>query len=80
MPSDDKRYALNLNSIFLLIGLIAFIFTAGVNYGALMAIQDDVKNFESQFARKDVLNARLDAIDSSLKEIKEDIKLIRDSE
>ncbi len=70
---NDKKYSLNLNSIFLLIGILAFIFGAGVNYGALMGLKEDVSNFQQDYARKDVINVQLSNIENQLKEIKEAI-------
>ena len=73
-----KQFTMNLNSIFLLIGLIAFIFTAGVNYGALTSLKDDIKDIKVDYARKDVLEIRLSSIDQTLIDIKADVKVIRE--
>ena len=70
MLNDEKgKLSLNLNSIFLLIGLIAFIFTAGANYGALVSLKGDVKDMKIDYARKDVLDVRLAAIEKELRQI-----------
>ena len=69
MPDENKKYQFNLNSIFILIGLIAFIFTAGINYGGVNSLQDDIKDIKVDYARKDVLDIRLLNIENELKEI-----------
>ena len=75
MLNDEKgKLSLNLNSIFLLIGLIAFIFTAGANYGALVSLKGDVKDMKIDYARKDVLDVRLAAIEKELRQINETLK------
>ena len=70
MPDNEKgKLSLNLNSIFILIMLIAFIFTAGANYGALVSLKGDVKDMKIDYARKDVLDVRLAAIEKELRQI-----------
>ena len=70
MLNDEKgKLSLNLNSIFILIMLIAFIFTAGANYGALVSLKGDVKDMKIDYARKDVLDVRLAAIEKELRQI-----------
>ena len=75
MPNNEKgKLSLNLNSIFILIMLIAFIFTAGANYGALVSLKGDVKDMKIDYARKDVLDVRLAAIEKELRQINETLK------
>ena len=75
MPDNEKgKLSLNLNSIFILIMLIAFIFTAGANYGALVSLKGDVKDMKVDYARKDVLDVRLAAIEKELRQINETLK------
>ena len=75
MPDNEKgKLSLNLNSIFILIMLIAFIFTAGANYGALVSLKGDVKDMKIDYARKDVLDVRLAAIEKELRQINETLK------
>ena len=75
MPNNEKgKLSLNLNSIFILIMLIAFIFTAGANYGALVSRKGDVKDMKIDYARKDVLDVRLAAIEKELRQINETLK------
>ena len=75
MPNNEKgKLSLNLNSIFILIMLIAFIFTAGANYGALVSLKGDVKDMKIDYARKDVLDVRLAAIEKELKQINETLR------
>ena len=70
MPDNEKgKLSLNLNSVFILIMLIAFIFTAGANYGALVSLKGDVKDMKIDYARKDVLDVRLAAIEKELRQI-----------
>ena len=78
MPDENKKYQFNLNSIFLLIGLIAFIFTAGINYGGVNSLQDDIKDIKVDYARKDVLDIRLLNIENELKKINETLKVKHD--
>ena len=75
MPDENKKYSFNLNSIFILIGLIAFIFTAGVNYGALSSLKAEFENSKVDYARKDVLDIRLLNIENELKKINETLKV-----
>ena len=75
MPDENKKYQFNLNSIFILIGLIAFIFTAGINYGGVNSLQDDIKDIKVDYARKDVLDIRLLNIENELKKINETLKV-----
>ena len=75
MPDNEKgKLSLNLNSVFILIMLIAFIFTAGANYGALVSLKGDVKDMKIDYARKDVLDVRLAAIEKELRQINETLK------
>ena len=75
MPNNEKgKLSLNLNSVFILIMLIAFIFTAGANYGALVSLKGDVKDMKVDYARKDVLDVRLAAIEKELRQINETLK------
>ena len=77
MEEPTKRqFTMNLNSIFLLIGLIAFIFTAGVNYGALTSLKDDIKDIKVDYARKDVIGIRLSSIYLTFIYLKADVKAI----
>ena len=69
LNNEKGKLSLNLNSIFILIMLIAFIFTAGANYGALVSLKGDVKDMKIDYARKDVLDVRLAAIEKELRQI-----------
>ena len=71
MPDENKKYSFNFNSIFVLIGLIAFIFTAGINYGGVSSLKDDIDDIKSDYARKDILDIGLLNIENIL-----DIRLL----
>ena len=74
LNNEKGKLSLNLNSVFILIMLIAFIFTAGANYGALVSLKGDVKDMKIDYARKDVLDVRLAAIEKELRQINETLK------
>lgn len=63
-----------MNSVFLLIGIISVIFTAGINYGGISSYKEEVEEIKKDYARKDVLDVRLRNIEESLIEIKESLK------
>ena len=63
-----------MNSVFLLIGIISVIFTAGINYGGISVYKEEVEEIKKDYARKDVLDVRLRNIEESLIEIKESLK------
>ncbi|MCH7886631.1 MAG: hypothetical protein IIA58_01545 [Candidatus Marinimicrobia bacterium] len=74
MNNSELRGGFNLNSVFLLIGIISVIFTAGINYGGISGYKEEVENIKKDYARKDVLDVRLKNIEESLIEIKEALK------
>ena len=74
MNNSELRGGFNLNSVFLLIGIISVIFTAGINYGGVSVYKEEVEEIKKDYARKDVLNVRLKNIEESLIEIKEALK------
>ena len=74
MNNSELRGGFNLNSVFLLIGIISVIFTAGINYGGIAGYKEEVAEIKKDYARKDVLNIRLKNIEESLIEIKEALK------
>ena len=74
MSNPELRGGFNLNSIFLLIGIISVIFTAGINYGGISGYKEEVEEIKKDYARKDVLDVRLRNIEESLIEIKESLK------
>ena len=74
IDNEKGKRSLNLNYVFILIMLIAFIFTAGANYGALVSLKGDVKDMKVDYARKDVLDVRLAAIEKELRQINETLK------
>ena len=74
MNKSEQRGGFNLNSVFLLIGLISVIFTAGMNYGGISGYKEEVEEIKKDYARKDVLDVRLKNIEESLIEIKEALK------
>lgn len=74
MNKSEQRGGFNLNSVFLLIGLISVIFTAGINYGGISGYKEEVEEIKKDYARKDVLDVRLKNIEESLIEIKEALK------
>lgn len=74
MNKSELRGGFNLNSVFLLIGIISVIFTAGINYGSISGYKEEVEEIKKDYARKDVLDVRLKNIEESLIEIKEALK------
>ena len=74
MNKSEQRGGFNLNSVFLLIGLISVIFTAGINYGGIAGYKEEVEQIKKDYARKDVLDVRLKNIEEALIEIKEALK------
>ena len=74
MSNTELRGGFNLNSVFLLIGIISVIFTAGINYGGISVYKEEVEEIKKDYARKDVLDVRLRNIEESLIEIKESLK------
>ena len=70
MANGDFRSGFNLNTLFLLFAIIAFIFTAGINYGGVAGYQKELDEFKTDYARKDVLDVRLLNIEKALNEIK----------
>ena len=74
MNNPEIRSGFNLNSVFLLIGIISVIFTAGINYGGISEYKEEVEEIKKDYARKDVLDVRLRNIEESLIEIKESLK------
>ena len=74
MHNPELRGGFNLNSVFLLIGIISVIFTAGINYGGISRYNEEVEEIKKDYARKDVLDVRLKNIEESLIEIKEALK------
>ena len=74
MNKSEQRGGFNLNSVFLLIGIISVIFTAGINYGGISGYKEEVEEIKKDYARKDVLDVRLKNIEESLIEIKEALK------
>ena len=74
MNNTEFRSGFNLNSVFLLIAIISFIFTAGINYGGISEYKEEVEEIKKDYARKDVLAVRLGNIEKSLIEIKEALK------
>ena len=74
MNNTELRGGFNLNSVFLLIGIISVIFTAGINYGGISVYKEEVEEIKKDYARKDVLDVRLRNIEESLIEIKESLK------
>ena len=74
MNNTELKSGFNLNSVFLLIGIISVIFTAGINYGGISGYKEEVEEIKKDYARKDVLDIRLRNIEESLIEIKESLK------
>ena len=74
MGNGEFRNGFNLNTIFLLIAIISFIFTAGINYGGVSGYKEEVEEIKHDYARKDVLDVRLANIERSLNEIKESLR------
>ena len=74
MSNTEIRGGFNLNSVFLLIGIISVIFTAGINYGGISGYKEEVEEIKRDYARKDVIDVRLRNIEESLIEIKESLK------
>ena len=74
MNNTDIKNGINLNTIFLLIAIISFVFTAGVNYGGVAGYKEEVEEIKRDYARRDVLDVRLSNIERSLIEIKESLR------
>jgi len=53
MNNPELRGGFNLNSVFLLIGIISVIFTAGINYGGVSGYKEEVEEIKKDYARKD---------------------------
>lgn len=77
MVNGDLKSGFNLNTLFLLIAIIAFIFTAGINYGGVAGYQKELDDFKTEYARKDVLDVRLMNIERALNEIKLSLKNLK---
>ena len=74
MGNGDLKSGINLNTIFLLIAIISFVFTAGINYGGVSGYKEEVEEIKRDYARRDVLDVRLSNIERSLIEIKESLR------
>ena len=74
MNNTDIKNGINLNTIFLLIAIISFAFTAGINYGGVSGYKEEVEEIKRDYARRDVLDVRLSNIERSLIEIKESLR------
>ena len=74
MNNTDIKNGINLNTIFLLIAIISFVFTAGINYGGVSGYKEEVEEIKRDYARRDVLDVRLSNIERSLIEIKESLR------
>ncbi len=74
MGNGDLRSGINLNTIFLLIAIVSFVFTAGINYGGVSGYKEEVEEIKRDYARRDVLDVRLSNIERSLIEIKESLR------
>ena len=74
MSNGDLKSGINLNTIFLLIAIISFVFTAGINYGGVSGYKEEVEEIKRDYARRDVLDVRLSNIERSLIEIKESLR------
>ena len=73
--------------IFIMLAIVAMVFGAGKSYGILSTLEvkigdleNKIETFKEDYARKDVLETRLESIDHVLTEIKEDIRAIRNDE
>ena len=82
-----KQFTMNLNTIFIMLAIVAMVFGAGKSYGILSTLEvkigdleNKIETFKEDYARKDVLETRLESIDHVLVEIKEDIRAIRNDE
>ena len=80
-----KQFTINLNTVFIMLAIIAMIFGAGKSYGILTTLETKIDSLEGKlqifkidYARKDVLETRLASIDLTLIDIKADIKAIRE--
>ena len=85
--SVKKQFTMNLNTIFIMLAIVAMVFGAGKSYGILSTLEvkigdleNKIETFKEDYARKDVLEKRLESIDHVLVEIKEDIRAIRNDE
>ena len=78
MVNSDFRSGFNLNTLFLLIAIIAFIFTAGINYGGIAGYKEELEEFKHEYARKDVIDVRLYNIEKALNEIKISLRELKD--
>ena len=85
--SVKKQFTMNLNTIFIMLAIVAMVFGAGKSYGILSTLEvkigdleNKIETFKEDYARKDVLETRLESIDHVLTEIKEDIRAIRNDE
>lgn len=85
--SVKKQFTMNLNTIFIMLAIVAMVFGAGKSYGILSTLEvkigdleNKIETFKEDYARKDVLETRLESIDHVLVEIKEDIRAIRNDE
>ena len=74
MGNGDLKSGINLNTIFLLIAIISFVFTAGINYGGVSGYKEEVEEIKRDYARRDVLDVRLSNIERTLNEIKESLR------
>ena len=77
MDSRDFKNGFNLNTLFLLIAIIAFIFTAGIKYGGVSGYKEELEEFKNEYARKDVIDVRLWNIEKVLNEIKVSLKELK---
>lgn len=77
MANGDFKSGFNLNTLFLMIAIIAFIFTAGINYGGVAGYKEKLEEFKDEYARKDVIDVRLQNIEKALNEIKISLKELK---
>ena len=74
MSNGDLKSGFNLNTIFLLIAIVSFVFTAGINYGGVSGYKEEVEEIKRDYARRDVLDVRLSNIERTLNEIRESLR------
>ena len=74
MGNGDLKSGFNLNTIFLLIAIVSFVFTAGINYGGVSGYKEEVEEIKRDYARRDVLDVRLSNIERTLNEIRESLR------
>ena len=77
MANGDFKSGFNLNTLFLMIAIIAFIFTAGINYGGVAGYKEELEEFKDEYARKDVIDVRLQNIEKALNGIKISLKELK---